>query len=84
MHALGSFVGPVTFEYNYGATHPGTGSIAHLNEFVTFRDGKLWPNDRPGLGVVLNMERLKPITEISQPGPERPVYFRPDGSQTNW
>lgn len=84
MHALGPFVGPVTFEYNYAATPPGTGAISHLNEFVTFRDGKLWPNGRPGLGVVLNMDHLKPIAEISQPGPPRPVYFRPDGSQTNW
>jgi L-alanine-DL-glutamate epimerase-like enolase superfamily enzyme len=83
-HALGPFVGPVTFEYNYGATKPGAGQLAHLNEFLTFRDGKLWPNNRPGLGVVLNMERLTQIAAINQPGPNRPIYFRPDGSQTNW
>jgi L-alanine-DL-glutamate epimerase-like enolase superfamily enzyme len=83
-HALGTFPGPVTFEYNFGATKPGSGQISHLNEFLTFREGKIWPNNRPGLGVVLNMERLKPIAEITQPGPNRPTYYRPDGSQTNW
>jgi L-alanine-DL-glutamate epimerase-like enolase superfamily enzyme len=84
VHALGPFVGPVTCEYNYGATKPGTGQISHLNEFLTFREGKLWPNNRPGLGVVLNMGQLKQIAEISQPGPNRTTYYRPDGSQTNW
>jgi galactonate dehydratase len=84
VHALGPFVGPVTVEYNYGAAKPGTGQVSHLNEFLTFRDGKLWPNDRPGLGVVLNMDQLKPIAEVTQPGPSRTTYYRPDGSQTNW
>ncbi len=81
---LGPFVGPVTLEYNYGASAPGTGQVSHLTEFLTFRDGKLWPNARPGLGVALNMERLRLVTEITRPGPNRPTYYRPDGSQTNW
>lgn len=84
VHVLGPFVGPVAVEYNYGTTAPGTGQVSHLNEFLTFREGKLRPNNRPGLGVVLNMERLRLITEINRPGPNRPIYFRPDGSQTNW
>jgi galactonate dehydratase len=84
MHCLGPFPGPVTFEYNFGATAPGNGQISHLREFLTFRDGKLWANSRPGLGVDLNMDRLRLISEVTQPGPNRPVYFRPDGSQTNW
>jgi galactonate dehydratase len=84
VHALGPFVGPVTVEYNYGATKPGEGQVSHLNEFLTFRDGKLWPNNRPGLGVVLNMDRLKLLAEVTKPGPDRPTYLRPDGSQTNW
>jgi L-alanine-DL-glutamate epimerase-like enolase superfamily enzyme len=79
VHVLGPFVGPVTLEYNYGAE-----PVPHLNEFLTFRDGKLWPNRRPGLGVVLNPKRLTQIAEITRPGPNRPTYFRPDGSQTNW
>jgi galactonate dehydratase len=83
-HVLGPFSGPVTFEYNFGVAIPETGQIPHLKELVTFREGKLWPNGRPGLGVSLNMDRLKLISEISQVGPNRPTYFRPDGSQTNW
>jgi galactonate dehydratase len=84
IHVLGPFVGPVTLEYNYGAARPGTGQVSHLNEFLTFRDGKLWPNNRPGLGVALNMDRLRQIAEITRPGPNRPTLYRPDGSQTNW
>ena len=42
------------FEYNYGAQ-----PIPYLNEFVTFKEGKLYPNDRPGLGVTVNMDRLR-------------------------
>jgi galactonate dehydratase len=83
-HALGPYNGSVVMEYNYGTTAPGNGQITHLNEFLTFRDGKIRPNNRPGLGVVLNMNRLTPVAEINQPGPNRPIYNRPDGSQTNW
>jgi galactonate dehydratase len=82
-HALGPFSGPVTFEYNFGLATPETGQISHMKEFVTFRDGKLYPNGRPGLGVTLNMDRLKLISEVTQ-ATERPTYRRPDGSQTNW
>ena len=73
----------MTVEYNYGLATPGTGQMSHLNEFLTFREGKLWPNNRPGLGVVLNMDRLKLISEVTQ-ATDRPTYRRPDGSQTNW
>jgi L-alanine-DL-glutamate epimerase-like enolase superfamily enzyme len=83
-HALGPFSGPVVFEYNFGLATPESGPVSHLKEFVTFRDGKLFPNGRPGLGVALNMDRLKLISEVTQPGPDRPTYRRPDGSQTNW
>jgi hypothetical protein len=69
----------VVFEYNYG-TQP----IPYLNEFVTFKEGKLYHNDRPGLGVSVNMDRLKLVATISEPGPNRPTYYRPDGSQFTW
>jgi galactonate dehydratase len=83
-HALGPFSGPVTFEYNYGLGTPETGQVSHLKEFVTFRDGKLFANGRPGLGVALNMDRLKLISEVTQANTDRQTYRRPDGSQTNW
>jgi L-alanine-DL-glutamate epimerase-like enolase superfamily enzyme len=79
VHTLGPFPGPVIVEYNYGARE-----IDYLPEYTTFRNGKLWPNDRPGLGVRLNLERLKLVAEVTRPGPNRTTYYRPDGSQTNW
>jgi L-alanine-DL-glutamate epimerase-like enolase superfamily enzyme len=44
IHTMTSFPGQVVMEYNYGATPP-----PHVSEFVDFKDGKCWPNDRPGL-----------------------------------
>src|SRR5207249_312287 len=79
VHVLGPFPGPVIVEYNYGGRE-----IDYLPEYTTFRNGKLWPNDRPGLGVRLNLERLKLVAEVTRPGPNRTTYYRPDGSQTNW
>ena len=53
---------------------------------LDFKNGKLYPNDRPGLGVELDMKQLQvdsrrftqPVTARAQ------TYFRPDGSITNW
>ena len=58
IHALGPYPQSVVFEYNYG-TQP----IAYLNEFLTFKEGKLYANDRPGLGVTVNMDRLKLVAQ---------------------
>jgi len=69
----------VVFEYNYG-TQP----ISYLNEFITFKECKLYANDRPGLGVTVNMDRVKLLGSITEPGPNRPTYYRPDGSQITW
>jgi L-alanine-DL-glutamate epimerase-like enolase superfamily enzyme len=79
LHVLGPYPSPVLFEYNYG-NRP----IAYLPECLDFKEGKLWPNGRPGLGVKVDIEKLKLVSEISQPGETRATYFRPDGSQTNW
>jgi L-alanine-DL-glutamate epimerase-like enolase superfamily enzyme len=79
VHALGPFSGPVLVEIG-GNTRPAP----HVLEGLELRKGKLWPNDRPGLGVKLNMERLTLVTAITEPGPNRPTYYRPDGSQTEW
>ena len=76
IHALGPYPQSVVFEYNYG-TQP----ISYLIEFLTCKEGKLYPNDRPGLGVTVNMDRVKLVGTISEPGPNRPVYVRPAGSQ---
>ena len=80
VHVLGVYSGPVLFEYNYGSR-----TIPHMPVCVDFKNGKLWPNDRPGLGVELDMKQLKMISEVTQPVTNRAqTYFRPDGSITNW
>ena len=80
VNALGTYSGPVLMEYNYqGRTLP------HLPVCLDFKNGKLYPNDRPGLGVELDMKQLKLVGEVTQPNNNRAqTYFRPDGSITNW
>ncbi|MDQ6760358.1 MAG: mandelate racemase/muconate lactonizing enzyme family protein [Acidobacteriota bacterium] len=80
VNCLGTFPGPVLMEYNFqGKTLP------HLPACLDFKNGKLYPNERPGLGVELDMKQLKLITEVTQPVTARAqTYFRPDGSITNW
>jgi galactonate dehydratase len=80
IHALGPFSGPVLLEYNFQGR-----TIPHVPIGLDFKDGKLYPNERPGLGVELDMKPLKLITEITQRVTARAqTYFRPDGSITNW
>ena len=80
VNSLGTFSGPLLMEYNFqGKTLP------HLPACLDFKNGKLFPNERPGLGVELDMKQLKLVTEITQPVTARAqTYFRPDGSITNW
>ena len=80
VNSLGTFSGPVLMEYNYGGR-----TIPHMPVGLDFKNGKLYANDRPGLGVELDMKQLKMIAEITQPVTARAqTYFRPDGSITNW
>jgi galactonate dehydratase len=80
VHSLGTFSGPLLMEYSFqGKTLP------HLPVCLDFKNGKLYANDRPGLGVELDMKQLTPIAEITQPVTRRAqTFFRPDGSITNW
>ncbi len=80
VNCLGTFSGPVLMEYNYGGR-----TIPHMPVGLDFKDGKLYPNDRPGLGVELDMKQLKMVAEVSEPILARTqLYYRPDGSITNW
>jgi galactonate dehydratase len=80
VNCLGTYAGPVLMEYNYGGR-----TIPHMPVGLDFKNGKLYPNDRPGLGVELDMKQLKQIGEITEPVTARAqTYFRPDGSITNW
>jgi galactonate dehydratase len=80
VNCLSTFSGPVMMEYNYqGRTLP------HLPVCLDFKNGKLYPNERPGLGVELDYKQLTMIAEITEPVTARAqTYFRPDGSITNW
>lgn len=78
VNSMSTFTGPVLMEYNYGGR-----PIDYLPQCLDFRNGKLYPNERPGLGVTADMSRLTLIGEVTQPG-RRNVYFRPDGSLTHW
>ena len=80
VNSLGTFSAPVLMEYNYqGRTLP------HVPVCLDFKNGKLYPNDRPGLGVELDFRQLTQIAEITEPVTARAqTYFRSDGSITNW
>ena len=80
VHCLSTFSGPVLMEYNYQGR-----TLEHVPVCLDFKNGKLYPNERPGLGVELDYKHLKQIAEITEPVTARAqTYFRPDGSITNW
>jgi L-alanine-DL-glutamate epimerase-like enolase superfamily enzyme len=79
--------GPVLMEMTGG----GKSAADYLPQSFDFKNGKLWPNRRPGLGVELDAKRLKLLAEVTEkptgtsPGiPRNKLYRRPDGSFTNW
>jgi galactonate dehydratase len=77
---LCTFSGPLLMEYNYGAN-----KLAYLPQVFDFKDGKLWPNERAGLGVELDLKGLTQLLEVTTYNTERAQYYtRPDGSLTNW
>ncbi|HZL56417.1 MAG TPA: enolase C-terminal domain-like protein, partial [Bryobacteraceae bacterium] len=80
VNCLSTYSGPVLMEFNYGGR-----TFPHLPACLDFKDGKLYPNDRPGLGVELDMKQLTPILDVTKYDTNRAqTYFRPDGSITNW
>jgi len=80
VNSLGTFSGPLLMEYSYAGR-----ALPHLPVCCDFKDGKLYPNDRPGLGVELDMKQLTQVMEVTTYDTNRAqTYFRPDGSITNW
>ncbi len=78
VNCLSTFPGPVMFEYNYGDR-----PIEHLPECVDFKEGKLYPNLRPGLGVTPDMNQLTKVGEVTEYRRGN-FYRRPDGSLSHW
>ena len=50
-----------------GVQLPGPHASRICRSCLDFKDGKLYPNDRPGLGVELDLKPLKQIAEITEP-----------------
>jgi L-alanine-DL-glutamate epimerase-like enolase superfamily enzyme len=80
VHACLPFSGPVLMEM-LGKSKP---DLPHLPECYDFDQGKMWPNERPGLGVEINTDHLKLVAEVDRYQEGVPQYYRPDGSFTNW
>jgi L-alanine-DL-glutamate epimerase-like enolase superfamily enzyme len=78
VNCLSTYSGPVLMEYNYGGR-----PIDYLPQCLDFKNGKAYTNQRPGLGVTADMQRLTMIGEVTEPG-RKNVYKRPDGSLTHW
>jgi L-alanine-DL-glutamate epimerase-like enolase superfamily enzyme len=62
----------------------GTRTWPYLPKVYDFKDGKMWPNDRPGLGVELDMSRLTLLGEYDTYRAGMLMNRRPDGSFMNW
>ena len=78
MHTMMAFPGQVLMEYNQGER-----PVPYLPEFLECRNGKVWPNDRPGLGVTVD-ERQLTFVEAMTEGVPGVTQRRPDGSLTHW
>jgi galactonate dehydratase len=80
VHACAAFPGPVLMEML------GTGprEQPHLKQSFDFKNGKLWPNQRPGLGVEFDRSRAQLVLEVTQKSLPLTIFHRPDGSLTNW
>lgn len=80
VHCLAGYSGPVIMEM----TGAGPGPLPHLPQAYDFRQGKIYPNQRPGLGVELDTKPLKLVAEITERLSPTKMFHRPDGSMTNW
>lgn len=82
VHCTGVFPGPVMMEMTGTAIE-----LPHkfyLPECFDFKAGKLYPNNRPGLGVTFDASKLKMFWEVTKHDQPIQLFRRPDGSLTNW
>lgn len=80
-HVCASFSGPVMMEI---AGVYKVDSIDYLPKSFDFKNGKIWPNERPGLGVEFDASKLKLTAEFTKRNQPITRFRRPDGSITNW
>lgn len=80
VNSVGTYAGPLLMEYGFSGK-----TLPHLPVCLDFKNGKLYPNDRPGLGVEFDASKCTQILEVTKFDTNRvQTYFRPDGSITNW
>ncbi|BDC51170.1 galactonate dehydratase [Bryobacterales bacterium F-183] len=80
VHCCAVFSGPALMEMVMGGTRPWP----YLKSHYDLKNGKLWPNDRPGLGVEVDTSKLQQIGDYREAYSLTPMLRRPDGSLTNW
>jgi L-alanine-DL-glutamate epimerase-like enolase superfamily enzyme len=78
MHTMMAFPGQVLMEYNQGER-----PVPYMPEFLECRNGKVWPNDRPGLGVSVDEKQLTFVEAMTESAPGS-TQRRLDGSLTHW
>jgi galactonate dehydratase len=62
----------------------GSRTWPYLPAVYDFNDGKMWPNERPGLGVEVDFDLLTKIDEYDEYRAGMLMNSRPDGSFMNW
>lgn len=80
VHVCSTYPGPVLMEAQSSVKR----DIPHLPLNFDFREGKMWTNERPGIGVEVDFSKIELITEVTEKAVGLPLYRRPDGSITNW
>jgi L-alanine-DL-glutamate epimerase-like enolase superfamily enzyme len=65
-------------------TGAGRRAWPYLPQAYDFKNGKLWPNERPGLGITLDTSKLHLVGDYSEKYTPIQLNHRPDGSFTNW
>lgn len=82
VHTLGVFPGFAMSEI----LRDGPATHDYLNDdYVSFKNGKLHPTDRPGLGVEFLPQKATLVNVISKKSDyDHPMFRRSDGSITNW
>ena len=80
VHCCAALSGPAIMEM----TGAGAKSHPHLPVHYDFRNGKMWPNSRAGLGVEFDSSQADLVFEETERSRPIPLLERPDGSVTNW
>jgi hypothetical protein len=65
-------------------TGDGSQELPHLPQCYDFRRGKMYPVQKPGLGIEFDASRAQLVLEVTENSRPIPLYRRPDGSVTNW